>query len=47
MWFPLGLAVRLPFMFPSPAGISSTRMSELNLKTGDDRYTPKDLIELP
>ena len=47
MWFPLGFAVRLPFMLPSPAGIPSTQMSELNLKTGDDRFTPKDLIELP
>ena len=51
MWFPhvalLGLAAQLPFMSSPPAGISSPEMSEFNLKTGDDRFTPKDLIELP
>ena len=51
MWFPhvalLGLAAQLPFMSSPPAGIPSHKMSEFNLKTGDDRFTPKDLIELP
>ena len=51
MWFSraalLGFAAQLPFMSSPPAGIPSRNMSEFNLKTGNDRFSPKDLVELP
>jgi hypothetical protein len=51
MWSPrvalLGFVAQLPFMSSPPAGIPSREMSEFNLKTGKDRFSPKDLIELP
>jgi hypothetical protein len=51
VWFPrvalLGFAAQLPFMSSPPAGIPSREMSGFNLKTGKDRFSPKDLIELP
>jgi hypothetical protein len=47
MWFPravlLGLAAQLPFFSHPP--MSTIR--EFRLKTGSDRFTPKDLIQLP
>jgi hypothetical protein len=51
MWSPrvalLGFVAQLPFMSSPPAGIPSLGMSEFNLKTGKDRFSPKDLVELP
>jgi hypothetical protein len=54
MWFPraalLGFAAQLPFMSPPPTNVSSRNMStirEFSFKAGNDRLTPKDLIELP
>jgi hypothetical protein len=53
MWFfraaLLGFAAQLPFLSRPPPQIPfpmSTRR-EFRLKTGSDRFTPKDLIELP
>lgn len=49
MWFPrvalLGFAAQLPFMSSPPAEMSKIR--EFSLKTGEDRFSPKSLIELP
>lgn len=42
----LGFATQLPFMSSPPEGIPSHRMSDFELKTGKDRFSPKDLIEL-
>lgn len=54
MWFPraafLGFAAQLPFMSPPPTNVPSRDMStirEFSFKAGNDRFTPKDLIELP
>jgi hypothetical protein len=53
MWFPrtaiLGFAAQLPFLLrPSLKAPSHpmTTISEFRLKTGNGRFTPKDLIEL-
>lgn len=45
----LGFATQLPFMSSPPEGIPSHKMSTISdfeLKTGQDRFSPKDLIEL-
>jgi len=47
MWFPrfalLGFATQLPFMSAPPM----STIKDFELKTGKDRFSPKDLIELP
>jgi hypothetical protein len=54
MWFPrallFGFAAQLPFLSSPPSNILPHNMSatsEFSLRTGDDRFSPKDLIELP
>jgi hypothetical protein len=49
MWFPrfalLGFATQLPFM-SSPSFPKMSTIRDFELKTGKDRFSPKDLIEL-
>lgn len=43
-------AAQLPLMSSPPADIPSRNMStigEFSLKSGNDRFAPKDLVELP
>ncbi len=51
MWFPrfalLGFATQLPFMSSPSFPKMSTTIRDFELKTGKDRFSPKDLIELP
>ena len=53
MWFPcaalLGLAAQLPFFSrpPTQTHYSMSTIREFRLKTSSDRFTPKDLIQLP
>jgi hypothetical protein len=50
MWLPrvtlLGLVAQLPFLSSPPVPQHMSTSREFNFKAGNDRFTPKDLIEL-